>query len=437
MQLVETHLITSKHSFYKECDDLCFKAKNLYNAANYIIRQNFCGEGEKSEAEASTEETINGPSEASSTRTFISFFTMDKLIREMDFGEFQNPYRALPRAQLAQQVLRRLDQDWRNFFRAIKDWKKNKNKYNGMPKPPKYKHKKDGRVAVTFPKESIRKAAFLQEKKFCLSGTNIKIKSKRCLSHENLNQIVITPTSQGAYTIRVIYTQPEATDTSNTRKMAIDLGVKNLATLFLEGGESFIVSGGPIKSCNQFYNKTKAKLQGELKKSQGKYWSKGLKKLTEKRSQKINDYFHKASKKIVDLALKKSIGTLVIGKNKGWKEKSNLGKKNNQNFVQIPFESFVQKLTYKAQLKGLEVVLVEESYTSKIDHLAGESLQKQTDYLGERAHRGLFKSSTGKILNADVNGALGILRKAIPGNKVSLIEGIEGSVLNPVKLLFL
>ena len=172
MQLVENHIVKKGHKFYNECDELCFKAKNLYNAANYIIRKAFIEVEEKD-------------------RTYIPYVTMDKLIKNMDFGKHKNPYREL-KATPAQQVLRRLDQDWRNFFAAIKDWSKNKHKYKGMPGPPKYKHKVKGRAQVVYPKITLSKMAFEKEKVFHLSGSNIKIKPYKA-NLENVNQVVITP----------------------------------------------------------------------------------------------------------------------------------------------------------------------------------------------------------------------------------------------------
>ena len=148
---------------------------------------------------------------------------------------------------------------------------------------------------------------------------------------------------------------------------------------------------------------------------------------------KINDYIHKSSRFIINYCLKYRIGTIVIGNNKDWKQRINLGKKNNQKFVQIPFNKLIQQVQYKAEDVRIKVIITEESYTSKIDHLAFEELHKQDNYKGKRIKRGLFQSSVGKLINADVNGAIGIARKVFGDDFLrSLIN--RGFAINPVKV---
>ena len=148
---------------------------------------------------------------------------------------------------------------------------------------------------------------------------------------------------------------------------------------------------------------------------------------------------HKASKYIIDYCIEHNLATIIIGHNKKWKQEVNTGKINNQNFVNIPFNNFIQKLQYKAENMGLEVIITEESYSSKVDHLAKEEMKHKERYLGKRIYRGLFKSSTGKIINADVNGAIGILRKVINENEFSRVIDrgvvITPEVVNNQKLL--
>lgn len=128
-----------------------------------------------------------------------------------------------------------------------------------------------------------------------------------------------------------------------------------------------------------------------------------------------------------------NIGTIIIGLNKEWKQEINIGRRNNQHFVSIPHSKLIDKIVYKANILGINVVIHEESYTSKIDHLAFEPLKKQDTYLGKRKKRGLFQSSVGKLINSDINGAIGIVRKVIGD---SFIEKIidSGFVFNPVRL---
>ena len=145
---------------------------------------------------------------------------------------------------------------------------------------------------------------------------------------------------------------------------------------------------------------------------------------------KINDFFHKVSKKIVDYCIKNNIGTLIIGYNQGWKQDCEIGKKNNQKFVQIPFFKLKNQIEYKCEDVGINVKFQDESYTSKCSFLDDEEVNKKPYYLGQRMKRGLFRSSNGTIINADVNGAYNIMKKAIPG----AVKGIEGVALHPVRL---
>ena len=143
----------------------------------------------------------------------------------------------------------------------------------------------------------------------------------------------------------------------------------------------------------------------------GKGISKRINKLTLKRNCKMSDYMHKTSRFIINYCIENRIETIVIGNNKDWKQNCNMGKRNNQNFVSIPFEKLISQIQYKSEEVGIKVIITEESYTSKIDHYAGEEMCYHDTYLGKRIKRGLFRSRTGKILNADLNGAIGILRK--------------------------
>lgn len=142
---------------------------------------------------------------------------------------------------------------------------------------------------------------------------------------------------------------------------------------------------------------------------------------------------HKASRFIVNYCIEHHIGTIVIGNNKDWKQNCNMGKRNNQNFVSIPFEKLISMIQYKSEEVGIEVVITEEGYTSKIDHYAGEEMCHHDSYLGKRTKRGLYRSSTGKILDADLNGAIGILRKVSHKSYVQVVS--RGVVETPSRIL--
>ena len=223
----------------------------------------------------------------------------------------------------------------------------------------------------------------------------------------------------------------------NKNYAAIDLGVSNLATATSNVIPSFIINGRPVKSINQYYNKKKAVLQSKLTNSKT---SKRIDRLGQKRHNKIRDYFHKSSSYIVNQLDSNHINTLIIGKNKGWKQDIKLGTENNQKKItSIPFNQFIQMLQYKCRLKGINVIIREESYTSKSSFLDRDPIPNLKDtnipnFSGTRIHRGLYRSKKG-ILNSDVNGSLNILRKEV--GDVIYNQPIEGLVFNPIRISIL
>nr|MBC8235538.1 IS200/IS605 family element transposase accessory protein TnpB [bacterium] len=215
-----------------------------------------------------------------------------------------------------------------------------------------------------------------------------------------------------------------------------------------------IINGKPIKSINQFYNKKRAEIQmvicgdkpacAELS-INGKRTSKELVKITDWRNEKILDYMHKTSRFVINHCLEHNLGHIVIGKNDGWKQEINIGKRNNQNFVSIPFDKLIQQIQYKAQLVGIKVTKVCENYTSKCSALDLEVIGKHENhaYAGKRVKRGLFRTALGLLINADVNGALNILRKVIGDNflkpfiqKVVPLKRDSGYLCYPFKVCF-
>ncbi len=182
---------------------------------------------------------------------------------------------------------------------------------------------------------------------------------------------------------------------------------------------------------NQYFNKKKANLQSKLETNV--YTSKQLNKLSLKRNTKINDYLHKSSTYIVNQLVDKSVNTLIIGKNKDWKQDTNMGRKTNQNFVSIPFNKFIDMLSYKCKLQGINLILKEESYTSKCSFFDNEPIKKHSVYSGKRIKRGLFKTGSNRLINADVNASYNIMKKAVPK---AFADGIEGLSVNPLKISF-
>lgn len=399
MQLVERHYIKPTHKFFNECDLLSFKAKNLYNTTNYIIRQEFIF-----------------------NNMYTGCFDTQKMLQGQDV------YKELP-AKVSQQTLRLLDKNWKSFFKSIKDYGKHPDKYEGMPNLPKYKHKTKGRSPVIYDLQALSKVE-LKKGFVKLSGTNIKIPTRK----QNIKQARIIPRNN-EYIIEVVYeTEVNDLGLDKTKFMSLDLGLNNLAAITSnkEGFTPLLINGRVLKSFNQFYNKEKARLQEFIG---DKGTSNKIRRLTNKRNKKVDDYLHKASRLIVNTCVSNNIGCLIIGKNKQWKTAINIGRKNNQSFVNIPHARFIDMIRYKAELLGIWVVETEESYTSKCSFVDDEPLCKQDKYVGKRIKRGLFKSACGIKLNADVNGSYNIARKVIPDFSVqALYKGVEGISVYPIRL---
>ena len=403
MKLVEQHIIKSNNVFYKELDNLCFLSKNLYNQALYRIRQQFFEDK--------------------------SFKNYNEVNRELH-DENQIDYRALP-ANTSQETLKLVNQNYSSFFKSLQ-------KHIKGVKIPGYLDKTKGRQIVVYNHMTLP-SNLLEKGIIKLPKSNLQFRSKQ----KNIRQVRIVP-KNNYIVIEVIY---EATIKEllkdNKRYMSIDLGIDNLATCSSNVANSFIINGKPVKSINQFYNKKKARLQSELELKNKKKSSKQIQNLTLKRNNKIKDYFHKASRYIVNQLVNQSINTLIIGKNDGWKQETNIGKKNNQNFVNIPHQMFINQLKYKCQLEGINVVEQEESYTSKVSFFDNDFIPtyQVNDELfkssGKRIKRGLFRASSGVVLNADINGSLNIMRKHLNEVCDDLISPANrGLVMNPVKIQF-
>ena len=203
----------------------------------------------------------------------------------------------------------------------------------------------------------------------------------------------------------------------------IDFGVDNTAAIVTNEGYALLFQGGALKSANQHFNKERARLISCITvghKTEENVTSKRLRNLSMHRDLFLRDQMHKISSLIVSFCVKHNVGTLVLGVNPLWKQYSSLGDVGNQNFVQIPLAVLKFMITYKVQRSGITVMEQEESYTSKADFLSHDFIPTygvddgRADFSGLRVKRGLYKSGTGTYLNADVNGAANILRKAVP-----------------------
>ena len=413
MQLVEQHIISRQDPRYTVIDAAAFASKNLYNAGNYEIRQSYIHTGK-----------------------YLNYNEVQKRMQSHE------AYKALP-AKVSQQVLKQLDHDWDAFFKARAAYKEDPSKFQARPKIPGYKHKTQGRNMLVYTIQAISKPA-LKRGMIKPSMLSIEVQTK----HKDVDQVRIVP-RKGFYVVEVIYEKAAKQAPVNPAYYAgIDIGMNNLVALTSNkpGFQSVVVNGRPVKSINQFYNKRKADLQKQLGHTGT---TKRMERMTNKRNRRIDQYMHTVSKRIVNLLVEEGIGTLVIGKNDAWKQEAHLGKRNNQNFVQIPHARFIAMLTYKAELAGIRVVVTEESYTSKASLLDLDPLpvrdpnngnDKHT-FSGKRIKRGLYRAKDGREINADINGSGNIIRKVAP-DAFSEAERVEDGkavlaslVVHPVRLV--
>ena len=381
MNLTETHQIRPNHKLYSICDELCFKSKNLYNAALFKFRQSYFDK----ELDTLTWQNIN--------RIFNQSNQFD--------------YRELP-SKVSNTVLKKLGNNISSFWSLIK-----KSDYNKKVRLPKYLHKTDGRFIVEFNKQTFsNKRDENNNLIICKSSLDLRIPTRV----ETPQQVRIIP-KVGCYEIEVIYEIKENKPKQNQRVASIDLGLNNLATVVTnDGNNPILISGKKIKSINQYYNKMTSKQESLL--PNNIFTSKSLDRLWLKRNSKISYEIHKVTKFLANYFDERDVSKVIIGYNSGWKNGINLGKRTNQNFVNIPYTKFINQLTYKCQILGITVITREESYTSKASFLDYDEIPNYKDetkpkFSGRRIKRGLYKSTTRKI-NADVNGAYNIMAKENP-----------------------
>ena len=396
MNLTETHQIRHNHKLYSICDELCFKSKNLYNAALFEFRQSYFDK----ELDTLTWQNIN--------RIFNQNNQFD--------------YRELP-SKVSNTVLKKLGNNISSFWSLVK-----KSNYNKKVKLPKYLHKTDGRFIIEFNKQTFsNKRDDDNNLIICKSSLDLRIPTKV----ENPQQVRIVP-KVGCYVIEVIYEIKENKPKQNQRVASVDLGLNNLATVVTNDGDNpILISGKKIKSINQYYNKMTSKQKSLL--PNNIFTSKSLDRLWLKRNNKISYEIHKVTKFLANYFDERDVSKVIIGNNSGWKNGINLGKRTNQNFVNIPYTKFINQLTYKFQLLGITVITREESYTSKASFLDYDEIPNYKDetthkFSGKRIKRGLYKSTTRKI-NADVNGAYNIMAKENPNYIISKREQLG---LNPI-----
>ena len=369
-------MIKVQRHFHKgnpEIVRLCGLSQELYNRCNYLMRK------------------VWFTPTASKFKPLPSISVLKNYCRTLDC------YKKIGNVHTAMQIIRMVLSDWSNYLKSIRAYKINPSKFIKCPKPPKYKEKL---AQVIFFRLNIKDGQ-AKKQPTTLTANN------SCFSLPfvpDYKQVVITPKAFG-FMIDVIYEDKESevqndVKVSKKKVCCIDLGLNCLAAITFDENRPILINGRILKSINQWYNKRQCKSR------------------LRKRYFRIENYFHHVSKFIIDLCLENGIGKIIIGKNDGWKQEINLGKKTNQAFSCIPHYLLLQKIQYKAAAVGIEVLFTEEAYTSKASFYDRDPLPKfgeePPEFSGTRKHRGLYITKNNFAVNADVNASMNIGRKVIP-----------------------
>ena len=367
---------------------LCYLAKNLYNLSNWYIRQDF--------------------------------FNLNNILFYNDLNfilKGNQVYKNLP-SQTSQQILKLVSKNWKSYFKGLREYKQDFRKFNKRPRIPGYK-KKNGESIVIFTNQQCKiKDGYLHfPKKVNLRPIKTRIRKR-------INQVRIFPKGM-CYVIEIVY-EKEVEDLKLNKEyiLGIDLGLNRvIAVVNNNGCKPFIVKGDDVKSINQYYNKQLAHYRSIENKKGNFQDTKRIKRLHLKRNNKIKDKFHKISKSVIDYCIQNNIGTIVIGYNKTWKQNINIGKRNNQNFVFVPFLKLVKQIKYKGELVGIDVIITTEEYTSQKCSNCG--IIKKSN----RVSRDLYMcSECGIKIDADINVAYNIMNKKFPK---AFHNGMEALGLKP------
>ena len=414
--LVEKHIIKSNDARYAILDKYAHLSNNVYNQALYRFRQAF----------------FKGK--------WLSYEKLDKSFKQSFNQKDCMLYRSMKSVHLAQQILKLVNQNMTSWNKARKAYLKAPQKFTGKPKMPKYKTKGGKNIVIVDNQTAKLRANGIVEIPV-MDSLKIKLQHKET---NKIQQVRVIP-KNNTFVIEIVYKTNKVIDykEDNGRYLTIDPGLDNAFTLASNVKEfkPVIINGRPLKSVNQYYNKQKARLTRIYDLSKQNRNTKRLNNLVFYRNQKMLKFAHEASKRIIEIALSHELNTIVIGKNKGQKRSSNMGKRINQNFIGIPHQKMIEMIEYKANLAGIVVIQANEAYTSQTSFLDNElpinqngdkaRKRKGLSPVKRRVKRGLFKSNKGILINADVNGALQILRKVVPN---AFADGIDGIGLVPVKL---
>lgn len=376
---------------YLTLRELSHCAKNLANEAIYNIRQYYFEE-----------------------EKYLSYWNNYFLLKD-------SPNYKVLNANMAQQIIREVDRNFKSFFALLRLSKQGK--YSNKISLPHY-YPKDGfaTLIISIIRFNGNKLTIPFSRGYKQTHKPVTITIPPILLDKTVKEIRILPRSNARFfEIHYIYEKDIIQRNLNKQNaLALDFGVNNLVTAVSNSGKSFIIDGKRLKSINQWFNKENARLQSIKDKQHfGKQTTNRQKALSRKRSNKVNDYMSKTARQVIDYCISNDIGTLIVGYNVTFQSKSNIGRRNNQNFVNIPFGKLRDKLSYLCELNSIDYIEQEESYTSKASFWDKDKIPvynndnpKTYKFSGNRVCRGLYETASGKLLNADVNGALNIMRKS-------------------------
>ena len=428
MKRVEKHKIKKDNKYFPFILEQLEQCKKISNSVTFILRQNFFFNKTKD-------------SKGNEVRKYIKYNDMDRIFKR-DRTEL---YRSLIYAQSVQQILRKVHSSFDSFFKAIKDYKKNKNNYTGRPKLPRYKSSKYDELIIT-------NQNFKQNDKVLNFKGYLKELSFTMFNKGKANQVMFKYNGTDI-DVYIIYDDGKAETNKkvvnyiedDSRIISIDLGLNNLVTITNNIGiRSVIINGKGLKSKNIYYNYQIGKYQSilatvnEKDKKKKSYKSNRLTKLRVKRNNIMNDYIHKTTRYIINYCKENNIDTIVIGNNKFQKQnKKKKQLKGLKNFIQVPIKRIIEQLRYKLEYENIRLIETEESYTSKTSFLDNEIPNKETIPKGKRIKRGIFKRPNGELVNSDVNSSLQILSKVISTKlleQLRVVVSSNGLALNPLKI---
>lgn len=413
--LVEKHIIRPNHTHYHMLDKYSHRANNVLNAAIYQSRQGVF------------------------KHQSMSWTKLDAYFKHARNCGQANIYSQMPNVHLVQQLFKLVSTNFDSWFKAVKAYQAVPDKFTGRPKLPGFKTK-GGRSLIIVDNQTakLRHGCVVIP---CLDKLTIKLQHQ---TTNKIQQVRIIP-AFNKFVVEIVYKTNRAIvyKPDNGRYLGIDPGLDNAFTVGtnVSGIEPIAINGRPIKSINRYYNKQRARLKAIADISKQPRNTKRMYTLSYYRAMKIDRFAHESSKCIVEYALRHAINTIIIGHNKGLKRSSNMGKRTNQNFIGIPHQKMIDNIIYKANLAGIVVLTTKESYTSQTSFIDGEdpipengNAARKANGLSpvkRRVYRGLFKANNGNLVNADVNGALQIIKKVVPN---AFADGIEGVGLHPMKI---